>query len=1184
MSAEWKSWCQSSIQKIQAGYHGQLGPDWLAGRSNYAPSTIERYLMPSGNPSAAFVTRITAELKSMLTALEQAEANRRADDEARRRAVEELARQQAAEAEMRRRAAEAAEAKKRADAAEAARKAAQDAAAKRRADEEAAAIEAARRKAVAEAEEQARRCAADAERERRGAVEAAEAKQRDAALHTEARKVEAKQRAEEAAAAFKAACTLMTDAEVAKADEEMRVRAAEVEAAQRKAAEVERAKQRKQRADATEADEAAAALRKAEAASLAKANEVAKARQRVTGEVGKSIKERDDPPAPAPPVAVLASDFESRTFVYRNAGDDKESCDNDDDNDELDGDSDDSDSGDNDKDNEDEDEDEKTRKSTMKEHVPPNKTDKTHQKALGASSVVDSNYVLLRRSAQHITREALGTGSVGQVQGKVGSLKLEPGDEECLEIAVKQLATDKVDVAAALEAQRAAAQTKATAGECGCCVAGGNAAVAVDDLRRLLEGDNVRIDAVRERLLVNLARAHQSERLIDDKFWRERVLTVWQDPAQSERSRLERCLKVLRGDDLFPSDDDIKKLCKIEKTSVSELGTITNVGCVVKLAKYDGALVAVKTLSLKDNERENSCLRREIYISSRVSHPNCARMIGCYKVNCDFFLLSDFIGPTLLKVLERIASRLCGLPGPQHLVDQHFATAASGGFVCHAIEGDPQFACLSTLLDQLPFDLVKRYVLDAARGLQYLHSLDIAHRDFGPHNLCITMDGERAVIIDFGSSKENHHAIKSAFVPTKRPYASPEVFAHNMQPINRVWTSAEECAADIYTLGMTLAHCLVPHHAYWRNAASNPTEFVKIRYDVLVADQLHGKLTQIFNGSLHEDWSKRISISEFAADLRQVPQVLNDAAVQTKPWRDLKGAKLPPLFQLNALPNLYLRGPWPDGTEARHGDVAFLGLRGLVAAHQRVCITCKAILPERLSALRDEDIPLLSGAVSCMFVVEKDKRDKADLIKNSNGIAVAWLRCRRVAQIVDESDLSAVKGNVLQHLNACFWVDQFGNLISPLASNGSLAHADVDHVFPHSLGGVSAQLEPSHPPQSANKLDRDKFAVERATALSKSNVIMLHERANRYIKSDTVLQFIRPSLMQTGVTVGFVLDQIIAAKAPRLVPLLVGFDPLTDSSSSKWVTNATQFGLPTLKSMADALKTLAELEQSHKKL
>jgi serine/threonine protein kinase len=245
---------------------------------------------------------------------------------------------------------------------------------------------------------------------------------------------------------------------------------------------------------------------------------------------------------------------------------------------------------------------------------------------------------------------------------------------------------------------------------------------------------------------------------------------------------------------------------------------------------------------------------------------------------------------------------------------------------------------LSTLaLGRLPFELTKRYMLDVANGLCYLHSVDIAHRDLSPFNVCISLDGARAVIIDFGSSKENRHANKSVHIPTMLPYASPEVLHHNKRANEspRVWSRAAEIAADVYSLGMTLARCVAPSHSYWNHGGNNADTF---KLDETTRDiDVHERLDQLLQAALHKDPSKRPRSAEFAADLRAVPHLQSLVRIRKAPWRDFGRHKLPPLFRINALPNLYIRSAWPDGTEARHADVALLELRDTITTHKAVC-------------------------------------------------------------------------------------------------------------------------------------------------------------------------------------------------------------------------------------------------------
>lgn len=66
-------------------------------------------------------------------------------------------------------------------------------------------------------------------------------------------------------------------------------------------------------------------------------------------------------------------------------------------------------------------------------------------------------------------------------------------------------------------------------------------------------------------------------------------------------------------------------------------------------------------------------------------------------------------------------------------------------------------------------------------------------------------------------------------------------------------------------------------------------------------------------------------------------------------------------------------------------------------------------------------------------------------------------------------------------ISATFYVDSFGNVVSPAAVTDTLTYANVDHVFPYSRGGLSKQLD------SRNEVPE----------LSDSNFMLIQNVSNR---------------------------------------------------------------------------------------
>ena len=161
---------------------------------------------------------------------------------------------------------------------------------------------------------------------------------------------------------------------------------------------------------------------------------------------------------------------------------------------------------------------------------------------------------------------------------------------------------------------------------------------------------------------------------------------------------------------------------------------------VIHARQYGGEKIAVKTVNFERVGGERKA-RREAIISSRVRHRNCARFIGVVSESeiGNYELAFELLGLQLTKVCELISQSeksnfvaYCWL----HEHDYKKSTCVSNG---------------GRLVERrMPFAFVKRYALDVARGLDYLHSVGVYHRDLGGHNVCLTLDASRAVIIDFG--------------------------------------------------------------------------------------------------------------------------------------------------------------------------------------------------------------------------------------------------------------------------------------------------------------------------------------------------------------------------------------------------------------------------------------------------
>lgn len=218
--------------------------------------------------------------------------------------------------------------------------------------------------------------------------------------------------------------------------------------------------------------------------------------------------------------------------------------------------------------------------------------------------------------------------------------------------------------------------------------------------------------------------------------------------------------------------------------------------------------VALKAPLQTSTPQAQTRFEREIEALSRVRHPNLIRLLSAGKEGWRRYFAMELVEGTTLDVLRTVLAGedFAGLMPPPdafpHALQQASEKTWRGEQPLPALE-KPLHRVRSpqpqpVLRQQTYARQVVSLLLGIVDAVHCLHEAGIIHRDLKPHNILITADGSRAVLIDLGLVKDAEGPSTltrtGQFVGTPR-YASPEQVRGSASLDRR---------SDIYTLGVTM--------------------------------------------------------------------------------------------------------------------------------------------------------------------------------------------------------------------------------------------------------------------------------------------------------------------------------------------------------------------------------------------
>ncbi|KAK6791373.1 hypothetical protein RDI58_010454 [Solanum bulbocastanum] len=297
------------------------------------------------------------------------------------------------------------------------------------------------------------------------------------------------------------------------------------------------------------------------------------------------------------------------------------------------------------------------------------------------------------------------------------------------------------------------------------------------------------------------------------------------------------------------------------KVNVNNLIAEGAYGSVYK-GVYNGQQVAVKILDLSNEKRRGvltNAFTQEVSIWYNLHHANIAKLIGASKRLPQLVKPeSTSSKPWLKKWINELSNRI---PWSRNRSLEKQRPLEYGIVVEYVPGGTLRSHVLKNHIKKLPLNSVIQIALDVARGLRYLHSKKIVHRDVKTSNLVMDKDG-RVKIIDFGVSRiEASCPLDMTAQIGTIGYMAPEVLIG--LPYDH------KC--DVYSFGICLWEiycCSIPYNGKIPSSHTSPCIYKSLRPEI--PNKCPSVVANIMKQCWHADPKERPEMKEVVLMLEAI--------------------------------------------------------------------------------------------------------------------------------------------------------------------------------------------------------------------------------------------------------------------------------------------------------------------------